>query len=183
MGEQWEKLRERQIDSRVLYEGASYSFTLDEVILPNGTPRIREHLHHPGGVAILAMNERDEIAMVAQYRHPIGEVMLEIPAGKLDKLPGETPEAAALRELREETGFTAEKLEPLGFVYPSPGVMDEKLWLFSASRLSANHQELDDDEFLAVQWVPRAKLRQAIADGTITDIKTICAWTRANLKD
>ena len=174
-------LIEKQTGSQTLYTGSSYRFTLDEVILPNGKTRTREHLHHPGGVAILALDSEGRIPMVRQYRHPIAEVTLEIPAGKLDKMPGETPEHAAARELREETGMISSAIQPLGFIYPSPGVVDERLWLFLATDLSRAEQDLDDDEFIHVQWVPKEELSARIASGEITDAKGICAFTRARL--
>ncbi|MBO5568490.1 MAG: NUDIX hydrolase [Clostridia bacterium] len=174
-------LLESQVGSKTIYTTASYRFTLDEVILPNGQTRIREHLHHPGGVAILALDNEGRIPMVRQYRHPISEVTLEIPAGKLDKIPDETPEHAALRELREETGMIASHIESLGFIYPSPGVVDERLWLFFASGLLRAEQDLDDDEFIHVQWLPVKDLEQMISDGENNDAKAICALMRAKL--
>lgn len=176
---QEETLRETEVSSHTVYRGNSYSFSMDEVILPNGTRRTREHLHHPGGVAVLAVNASGEIAMVEQYRHPIRQITLEIPAGKLDKVPNEQPTDAALRELREEIGFNAKHIESLGYVFPSPGVMDEKLWLFFANHLETDRQELDEDEFIHVRWMQPQLLQKQIADGSITDVKTICAWTRA----
>ena len=174
-------LLERQVASETLYEGSSYRFTLDEVILPTGQTRRREHLHHPGGVAILALDEQGRIAMVRQYRHPIAQVTMEIPAGKLDKIEGETPEHAALRELREETGMIAGHIEPIGFIFPSPGVVDERLWLFFATKLTPARQELDDDEFIHVQWLPVGELERQIATGENNDAKAHCALFRARL--
>lgn len=120
-------------------------------------------------------------AMVRQYRHPIEQVTLEIPAGKLDKLPDETPEHAALRELREETGYIAQSLTSLGIVYPSPGIVDEVLHLFLARGLCKEQQELDEDEFVHCVWMSAQKLKEQILSGAITDIKTICAAARAGL--
>ncbi|MCI5956726.1 MAG: NUDIX hydrolase [Clostridiales bacterium] len=175
------QLVEQLLGREVIYRGKSYQFWLDELLLPNGARIRREHLHHPGGVAILALDEKKRCAMVRQYRHPIGQVTLEIPAGKLDKLPNESPEHAALRELREETGYTAHSLVSLGKIYPSPGIIDEVLYLFLAKGLETGQQELDDDEFIHTQWIPIDELEEQIAQGTFEDTKTICALTRARL--
>ena len=176
------QLVEQLLGREVIYRGKSYQFWLDELLLPNGARIRREHLHHPGGVAILALDEKNRCAMVRQYRHPIGQVTLEIPAAKLDKLPNESPEHAALRELREETGYTAHTLISLGKIYPSPGIIDEVLYLFLAKGLETGQQELDDDEFIHTQWVPIDELEVQIAQGTFEDTKTICALTRARLR-
>ena len=174
-------LLERQTASETLYEGSSYRFTLDEVLLPSGQKRRREHLHHPGGVAVLALDGEGRIPMVRQYRHPIAQVTMEIPAGKLDKIEGETPEQAALRELREETGMIAGHIEPMGFIFPSPGVVDERLWLFFATELTPASQDLDEDEFIHVCWLPAKELARQIAEGENNDAKAHCAFLRARL--
>ena len=105
-----QNLVEKMIGRQLVYQGNPYQLWLDELQLPNGSEISRMHLHHPGGVAVLALDDQNRCAMVRQYRHPISQVTLEIPAGKLDKLPNETREHAAHRELREETGFTAKKI-------------------------------------------------------------------------
>ena len=106
---------------------------------------------------------------------------MEIPAGKLDKLPNETREHAAHRELREETGFTAKKMISLGYIYPSPGIIDEVLHLFLAREIEKSSQDLDDDEFIQVSWLHMDELEEKIASGEIKDIKAICAFCRARL--
>lgn len=176
-----QSLVEKRVDREVIYQGKSYQLWLDRLVLPNGVQTRRERLHHPGGVAILAVDEQRRCAMVRQYRHPIEQVTLEIPAGKMDKLPNETPEQAAHRELREETGYIAQSMTPLGLVYPSPGVMDEVLYLFLAQGLQKDHQELDDDEFIHVAWEDLTSLEAGVANGSINDIKAICALSRARL--
>lgn len=175
------QLVEQLLGREVIYHGKSYQFWLDEILLPNGARIRREHLHHPGGVAILALDEQNRCAMVRQYRQPIGQVTLEIPAGKLDKLPNESLEHAALRELREETGYIAHSLISLGKIYPSPGIIDEILHLFLARELEMDRQELDEDEFIHMQWMQLEEIEAQIAQGTFEDIKTICALSRARL--
>ena len=96
-----QNLVEKMIGRQLVYQGNPYQLWLDELQLPNGSEISRMHLHHPGGVAVLALDDQNRCAMVRQYRHPISQVTLEIPAGKLDKLPNETREHAAHRELRE----------------------------------------------------------------------------------
>ena len=174
-------LIEERLNREVIYCGKSYQLWLDELKLPDGKIRIREHLHHPGGVAVLAVDDCGCCAMVRQYRHPIEQITLEIPAGKLDKLPDETPEHAARRELREETGWKAASLTPMGKIYPSPGVVDEVLYLFLAKGLKREQQELDEDEFIHVHWMPLEELESLVARGEMDDVKTICALSRAKL--
>lgn len=176
-----QNLVEKMIGRKLIYQGQPYQLWLDDLQLPNGSEISRMHLHHPGGVAVLALDDQNRCAMVRQYRHPIEQVTLEIPAGKLDKLPNETQEHAAHRELREETGFTARQMIPLGVIYPSPGVIDEVLYLFLARDIEKSVQDLDDDEFIQVSWMPVSELEKKIASGEIKDIKAICAFSRARL--
>ena len=176
-----QNLVEKIIGRKLIYQGNPYQLWLDDLQLPNGSEISRMHLHHPGGVAVLALDDQNRCAMVRQYRHPIAQVTLEIPAGKLDKLPDETREHAAHRELREETGFTAKQMIPLGKIYPSPGIVDEVLYLFLARDVEKGSQELDEDEFIQVNWMPVEEMGERIASGEIKDIKAICAFCRARL--
>jgi len=176
-----ETMVEKQIRHEVIYTSPSYQFCVDQVELPNGAPGVREYVKHPGGVAILAVNDNRQCVMVRQYRHAVHLLCDEIPAGKLDKIPGETPLDAARRELREETGLLAENWTELGYIYPSPGICSERLHLFFASGLQSVERELDDDEFIQVLWVPLEALSQGIADNRITDVKAIAALFRSRL--
>lgn len=171
-------LKEVLLSREVIYSG-KYPLWLDELRLPDGKVIKREHLHHPGGVAILAVNESNCIAFVKQYRHPIETLTEEIPAGKLDKIPNEDRFHAANRELREETGYIASEILPLGYIYTTPGVIDEVLYLFFARGLSKSEQELDSDEFLNVEWLPVAEVERRIGSGELTDTKGIAAYARA----
>ena len=166
-----QNLVEKMIGRQLVYQGNPYQLWLDELQLPNGSEISRMHLHHPGGVAVLALDDQNRCAMVRQYRHPISQVTLEIPAGK----------HAAHRELREETGFTAKKMISLGYIYPSPGIIDEVLHLFLAREIEKSSQDLDDDEFIQVSWLHMDELEEKIASGEIKDIKAICAFSRARL--
>ena len=171
-------LEEKFLSREEIY-GGKYKFWLDELQMPDGRIIKREHLHHPGGVAVLAVNDEGRIAFVKQYRHPISQITEEIPAGKLDKIPNEDTIHAANRELREETGCTASEIIPLGFIYPSPGVMDEILHLFFARGLVQSSRELDDDEFIDVEWLPIPEVEERIRNGEMTDAKGIIAFAKA----
>lgn len=175
------ELIEKKLSSKELYKSASYSFRVDSVLLPDGKTGTREVITHPGGVAVLAI-DNGKAAVVRQYRYAVDCVTTEIPAGKLDKIPGEKPIDAARRELREETGCTADSLEYLGMIYPSPGIVTEKLYIFYAKGLHKAEQELDEDEFLNVEWMAIDELVKQIADGEINDCKAICACMFAHLK-
>ncbi len=172
-------LVEKKISSVVFGDFPPFRFTRDRVLLPNGEIREKCHVCHPGGVAVLAVDGEKRIAMVRQYRYAVGEFLDEIPAGKLDKIPGETIEHGALRELREETGMTASTLIYLGYIFPSPGIIDEKLRLFYATDLAAGEQELDEDEFINVGWWTVERLEEAIRKGEMVDVKTLCAFQMA----
>lgn len=175
-------LEEKTLSSQELYKSKSYSFTVDKVLVPDGCERTREVFHHPGAVAILALNKKNQVAVVRQYRYPIKRVLTEIPAGKTDKDPNETILQAAQRELREETGCTAEVFEFLGDILTSPGVMTEVIHLFFAKGLKIGRQDLDDDEFLEDGWMDIDELKAGIASGEIQDAKTIIAVNFASLK-
>ncbi|MBR1918182.1 MAG: NUDIX hydrolase [Spirochaetales bacterium] len=176
------ELIEKTLSSKELYKSRSYSFTIDNVLLPNGNEHTREVFHHPGAVAVLALNDRNQVSVVRQYRYPVKKVLVEIPAGKTDKDPNETIEMAARRELREETGCIAERFEFIGDILTSPGVMTEVISLFFATGLKKESQELDDDEFLNEGWMDLDQLKAKIASGEIKDAKTIIAVYFATLK-
>jgi ADP-ribose pyrophosphatase len=169
------------ISKKVLQEGAFWTLTAEEVKLPDGNVREYHLLNHPGGVAILAIDEKGRIALERQYRYAMGEYCLEIPAGKRDKGP-ETPIDGARRELREETGCIASSMVQLAEIYPSPGMVTEKLFLFVATGLVAGERELDDDEFIQVMWKRPEEVSRLIQSGEIKDAKTICAFYLAREK-
>ena len=164
-------LREEQVSSETLFEGKIIKVTLDQARLPDGTIAGREVVYHPGGVGILALDEDKTVTLVRQYRYPMGKVLLEIPAGKLDG--DEDPNLAAARELSEETGLEADDITYLGYTLASPGFCDEALHMFLARGLTQKKQHLDKDEFLNVVKMPFDELVKQVMDGTITDAKTV----------
>lgn len=135
-----------------------------------------EILHHSGGVCIAATHDDKVFYFVEQFRYGVDKNLIEFPAGKID--PGESPETAAHRELREEIGFECNNLIPLGYVYPSPAYLDEKLFLYYASDLNFVGQDLDENEELRVFQKDLEWLKKGILENEITDSKTIALYVR-----
>ena len=143
----------------------------DAVILPNGGESTREYVRHIGAVAIVPVTDDEKVIIEKQFRYPVSTIVTEIPAGKLDSID-EDRLLAAKRELREETGITAEEWINLGEYHPASAYSDEKITLFMARGLYIGQQYLDEDEFLAIEKVPIRQLVSEVLDGTITDGKT-----------
>lgn len=172
-----DKLFEKQLKSTEIYKGKVFTITCDDVELVDKTKTKREIVHHNGGVVIAA--EKDgKILMVRQFRYATGEVLYELPAGKLDR-QNEDVLSAAKRELEEETGFNAKNWQSLGFIWTSPGFCTEKLYLFKADDLTFKGQHLDEGEFLNSIEIDKDKVFAMVKDGTINDSKTIAALMRA----
>ncbi len=167
-------LCEKLIKTEEIYNGRIMKVKKDSVILPNGEDATREIVELNGAAAVLPITEKGEIIMVRQYRCPFYEILLEIPAGKLDSLT-EDPYVCAVRELKEETGAVASEIKFIGKTYPSPGVLKEVLWLYAATGLTFGSNDLDEDEFLETVKVPYNKALEMIKTGEIIDGKTICA--------
>lgn len=136
------EFKEKTLDSQMMYDGRIIKVYKDNVELADGKKSFREVVRHSGGVVILAFKDEDTILLVKQYRYPIGEIVLELPAGKLEK--GEDPFEAAKRELEEETGYCANKWTDLGYINTSPGFSDEKLYLYLAQDLEYTHCHPDE---------------------------------------
>ncbi len=164
-------LTERTVASKMVFQGKIVTLLVDEAELPNGKRAEREVVLHPGGVAILALDSEENVTLVQQYRYPFHEILLELPAGKLDE--GEDHRAAAARELEEETGLDAGEWTYLGCLLASPGFSDEKLHMYLARDLRRSVSHPDDDEFLNVVTMPFAELSRQVMDGTIQDAKTV----------
>lgn len=157
---------------RRVHQGAQFEFVTETVGLPNGRRVDLDLLRHPGAAAVVPFLEADRILMIRQYRYATGGDLLEIPAGKLD--PGEAPEACAVRELEEETGYRAGRVEKLGAIWTSPGFTDEIIHLFAAYDLEPTEQRLEPDEI--IQLVPM-RLADALDGlrGPVVDGKTATA--------
>ena len=170
------KHTEQRLRGETKFHGTIIDVVHDTVLLENGREALREVARHRGAVGIFAM-DGGNVVLVRQFRYPSGRELLEIPAGKLEK--GEEPYSAALRELREETGGLADKLEYLGAYYGSAGFCDEKLALYFARLDSTGAADPDEDEFLTVERYPLADFEAMIARGEIADGKTLSAYTLA----
>lgn len=176
-------LEEKQLSAEYMYKGKIISLRRDKALLPNGNTATREVVEHNGGVCVAALTDNDEVLFVRQFRYPYMEIIPEIPAGKRDKAD-EDPLECGIRELKEETGATAEKFIPLGKLYPSPGYCGEIIWMYAATGLSYGEQNPDDDEFLTVEKIPLNKAVEMILSGEITDAKTQAAVLKLKvLKD
>lgn len=174
-------IRERILDSKQVFQGHFLKVDRVRVELPDGKPAERDIIRHPGAVAILAVNGDGEILLERQYRTALDEVILEIPAGKVD--PGEDRECSARRELEEETGCQAGSWEHLGDVILAAGYCDEKISLYLARDLNFGEQRWDIDEFLDWEFRPRKEVEAMIRDNHIQDSKTIAALYYLALKE
>ena len=171
------ELTEEKIASEEIFHGKVVHLFCDTVRLPNGKPATREVLRHPGAAAVVPVTEDGNVILVRQYRYPFATVMLEIPAGKLD--PGEDPLVCARRELQEETGYEAEEFVSLGVFYPSVAILDEKIHLYLARKMTFRATNLDDDEFLNVEQRPLEQFVEEILRGDVPDGKTQTAVLKA----
>lgn len=177
------KFEEKTTHSNRLYEGKIINLKVDDVSLPNGRTSKRELIEHPGAVAVIAITPENKILMVEQYRKALERSMVEIPAGKLEK--GEAPEYTAMRELEEETGYTADKLELIQSFSTSPGFADEVVHLYSATGLKKSTSEalLDEDEFVELMEVSLQEAEEMVKNQRIYDAKTAFAvlWVKERL--
>ena len=164
-------LAEHKVSGKTIFNGKIVRLDVDQARLPDGSIATREVVYHPGGVAILALDEQNNVSLVRQFRYPFGKLLLELPAGKLDE--GEDHRVAAARELSEETGLEAGELTYLGCILASPGFCTEKLHMYLARDLSRAQSHPDDDEFLNIVTMPFEELVQKVMDGTLEDAKTV----------
>lgn len=164
-------LREETLSQDIRYQGRIINLRLDEALLPNGNRAYREVVEHPGGVCVAALTAERELLFVRQFRYPYGEILLELPAGKLDRT-GEDPLEGGKRELREETGATAARYRSLGTLYPTPGYCNEIIYLYLAEDLTFADSCPDEDEFLECERIPLDKAVEMVLANEITDAKT-----------
>ena len=163
----------RLIERRVLWQGSVGSFGLDTVVLPTGQRTELAILHHPGAAAVVPFLDRERIILLRQFRHAAGGTIWEVPAGKLDG--GEDPASCAARELAEETGYRAGRLERIGLILTTPGFTDERIHLFSAYDLVPGPTALEHHEVIRAEIVPLVRALEMIDNGEIIDGKTIAA--------
>lgn len=163
-------LFEKKITSEEKFSGKIVRIVTDTVELPNGNTAYREVVRKNGGVCVVALTNDDKVVMVNQFRYPYAQVIKEVPAGKMEA--DEDPLECGIRELSEETGYEAEKIVSLGIFYPSPGIMDEKLYMYLATDLKKGNVHLDEDEFLTSEEIPLEDAVKMILAGEIPDGKT-----------
>jgi ADP-ribose pyrophosphatase len=166
-------LVERQLDSSEVYQGHFLRVHKDRVALPDGSTSTREFIRHPGAVMIVPLLDDGRLLMERQYRYPMGRVMLEFPAGKLD--PGEDPLACGQRELTEETGYTAAEWAYAGVLHNAIAYSDEGIHIYFARGLTQGAQQLDAGEFLELVIHTPQELDQLAARGELTDAKSLIA--------
>jgi len=173
-------VRPGQLATRRVYPGRVVQLDIDTVRFPDGSTGDMEMFRHPGASAVVPVlsgtdDPDPQILLIRQYRYAAGGVIWEVPAGRLD--PGEKPLDCARRELLEETGATAEQIDPLTMIYTTPGFCDEKIHLFVATGLTVNESasRREADEFMEMVTLPLSQAVGLIRDGQITDGKTICA--------
>jgi len=154
-----------------VYQGKVFSLFKERVVLPNGVVTDMDTIRHPGAAAIVPLLEDRHVVMIRQYRHAIGEFLLEIPAGTLDK--GETALECARRELVEEVGYEASKFRKIGEIVPVPGYSNERIHIFLATGLKLSRQDLNQDEVLEIELLPLSTALDMVRQREIYDAKTI----------
>jgi ADP-ribose pyrophosphatase len=166
----------RNDGDELIYHGQRVDFILRPIPLRSGGARKKEIVLHPGAVVILPVLDDRRIVMIRNHRPSVGEVLLELPAGTLERDENGVPEdplGCAARELAEETGYRARKFEPLGWFYASPGVLTEKMWVFLATGLEPGPQNLDENEQIVVEPVEIDEALRFVRENRIVDAKTI----------
>ena len=166
-------LHESRIDGEVVFDGHLLHVRRDRVRLPDGHEALREYIVHPGAVLMVPVLDDGRLVVERQFRYPHARVFLEVPAGKID--PGETPEATALREMIEETGYEAARLTPLATLHPVISYSTETIHCYVAEGLRHVGARLDHGEFLEIVTLPVEELLAALDRGEITDAKTVAA--------
>ena len=173
-------MRENFHKKRVMYSGA-VNFRADTVTLPNGRKATRAFMEHPGAVAVLPVLDDGSVVFVRQFRYPVGETTLEVPAGKLNFI-GDKPLARVKAELKEETGYTAKSIKPLISFWPTTAFSTEVLHIFTATGLKGGTPDPDEDEFLNIEIMHFDKAWALLEKGLIKDAKTIIALQAWKIK-
>ncbi len=166
-------MEETKISRRDIHRGRILNVYEDTVRLADGSTALRELIEHYGGSCVAALDDQKQLLMVRQFRYGAGKELWELPAGKLEK--GEDPMACATRELVEETGYRAGKMQSLGCLHPTPAYCQEVIYMYYATDLQKEAQRLDEGEFLEVAAIPFEQTVQMVMNGEITDAKTVIA--------
>ncbi len=164
------ELFEKKIEGKEWFKGKILTLNEDKVLLENGEIGNREYVTHPGGVCIGALTKDKELLFVKQFRYPYGKVVMELPAGKLDR--EEKPLEAAKREQREETGTISSKYIFLGEIYPTPGYSNEVIYMYACRVEEEVESKLDADEFLICEKIPVQKAIDMVLANEIIDAKS-----------
>ena len=159
------------MSTKNIYNGKVVRLNIDTVTLPNGVTIDLEIVRHPGAAAVVPLKENGTVVLIKQFRHAAGGFIYEIPAGKLH--PGEDPKNCAARELEEEIGYQAGKLDLLSSIFTAPGFTDEVIHIYKATGLTKGRQQLDRDEVLEIVEVPLQEAIEMIRAGSIRDAKTM----------
>lgn len=170
-------LIETTLSSEILAQGKMLTARYDQVRLPNGQVSGREYVLHPGAVVVVAINAQGEVVLERQFRYPLKQVFIELPAGKID--PGESILTTGQRELEEETGYVAIEWVKLGVQHPCIGYSNEVIHIYLATQLQLGVHQRDEDEAMDVFCWPFSQVMQAIDQGQITDSKTLGALLMA----
>jgi ADP-ribose pyrophosphatase len=166
------KGRAKLLKSKILYQGKVFRLQRDTVIEPGGVRADRDIIVHPGSVVVLPIFEDGRVLLIRQYRHTVGEFLWELVAGR--KEPEETPVAGARRELIEETGYRAKRMRRLMRVIPTPGFVNEWMWIFAAEGLQLGDAQPEEDEKITAKIFTLKQVDAMIEKGTLHDAKSIC---------
>jgi len=159
------------LSSKVIYTGPVFGIRRDEVIEPSGVRTTREMITHPGSVVVLPVLPDGRIVMIRQYRHAAKQYLWELVAGRIDE--GEAPRKAAARELMEETGYRAKKFTIFLDVFPTPGFLEERMYILLAQGLTAGEAHPEEDEKITLKPYTRKDLEQMMRTGKLRDAKSI----------
>ena len=170
--------KENTLTSQLIFDGKVLHLYKDTISLPGGGEGMREYCKHGGAVCVVPLTREGEVVCVRQYRYALQRVTLEIPAGKLDS-PTEDHLEAALRELREETGYTPAKITPMGDLATSPALLTEIIYMYLAEELTEGEVDPDEDEFIELVKIPLEDMVDMILRGEIQDAKTQAAVLKA----